>query len=394
MCQILNIDPGVDIPFDKLELSCDINKHGYGLSWVENGEIKIVRSLKQPNDPKEVAELLDKHKKFRRFLHLRHVTVGAVNYDNSHPFVLLTKGRQVLPTICMMHNGTLNNWLPEKNDFVNSDTLIFSQYLAAPLAARCQAFGEAKNVLKDALFRRVITAEAGTSVLLLFDVFGNYLTIDRWNKGKSFKGFWASNDYSFDKNHHRSSQRIVSAATYREDEWDWETNTWKKKTAQPVMPWEETALPGQHSAYMDWQQVFGQDNQDPPPRNSIGPRSPIGTTLSTKTQCLVYAPDFKAQIGYKRIRERIALNKETNVSKLSGPVIRNLRVNRPTFCELAKMSDLNDIENLTEADLKEFCEKYPAAMAQLVIEQQHAVRRAEVKAKALGIKLAGFEKAK
>ena len=154
MCQVLMLSAGVTLPIDKLELTCDINKHGFGLAWVDNGELKIHRSVKQPNDPDEINRLLIDTIKFKRFLHLRHATVGNVNMENSHPFVLLQKGKgSPKPILCMMHNGTLSNYTPPQGDTVTSDTLLFARTMAGPLASRVQAYS-GKSVLADPIFRR------------------------------------------------------------------------------------------------------------------------------------------------------------------------------------------------------------------------------------------------
>jgi hypothetical protein len=196
MCVIIDKDPGVEIPFDKLELACDINKHGFGLAWVGKKKLEAIRSI-ETNDAKAIAKELAAFKDMRCFLHLRHVTEGQLIMENNHPFFLLKD------TIGFMHNGTLWDWVPKEKQF--SDSLCYARNFLEPLAKRCYA--SEKQVLEDPFFVKLVTKSIpnlSQSVFLFFDVAGRTLRVQEQH-GKQFEGWWASNEYSFNPNHIRSS---------------------------------------------------------------------------------------------------------------------------------------------------------------------------------------------
>jgi hypothetical protein len=202
MCVIIVAEPGVVIPQDKLELACDINKQGFGLSWGGKTKIETERSI-EDNDPKAIAKLLEQTKTHRRFLHLRYATVGEVTMENSHPFIGMNG------TFGMMHNGTLYNWKPlaTSADKDRSDSFIFFRDMVEPMAKMAHKFSGPTFLLENMIFRKVLLDYIiGNSVVVLFDNKERKLTLNV-NKGKQFEGWWASNDYSFDEQHIRSSTR-------------------------------------------------------------------------------------------------------------------------------------------------------------------------------------------
>lgn len=246
MCVILEIEPNVIIPTDKLDCACDINKHGFGIAYVDNNEIKIIRDVSTPNDPKVVADHLQKLKKFKRFVHLRHATVGAVNLANCHPFVVIQDKKK--PRIAMMHNGTLQSYTPPADDKITSDTAMFNAHLVRPLALRLDAYLKTKYVIDDFIFKKLVDSECNYSVVVIFDAWGNVVKFNE-QRGKQFDGWWASNDYSFSSNHQRSSTRtrpqVVQFQNYRRD------NT-PRRYRGTEMPWEEVGIDTQMAAVQAW----------------------------------------------------------------------------------------------------------------------------------------------
>jgi predicted glutamine amidotransferase len=261
MCQILDIKAGATVPMEMLELTCDINRHGFGVAWLDNGNIKIERSI-SVNNAKTLGGLLDRIKDKRRFVHIRHATIGEVSMANNHPFVVLEqkKHRQKKrPALIMMHNGTLWGYDEEKAKGI-SDTYLFNQRFVRPLALRCEAFGGLKSVLRDELFRKLIIDETKSSdKILMVDNLGYVLTFNR-NSGKDFPefGFWASNTYSFDKNHNRSSSISTSGGFGEFDRrWNQSRNVapFRRDTGTDSilsnLPWKETeAQKAEREAWM------------------------------------------------------------------------------------------------------------------------------------------------
>lgn len=248
MCQIIELKAGATIPMDLLEITCDINKHGFGVAYTENGDIRIERSITE-NDPKVLGKLLDDLRNKKRYIHIRHATIGEVTLANSHPFVVLEQKahkKKKKTAIVLMHNGTLWGYDDEKAKGV-SDTALFVDRFVRPLALRCEAFGGLKSVLRDEFFRKVMLDEIKTTdKILMLDNTGYAVTFNR-SAGKDYPehGFWASNDYSFSKTHGRSSSLTTRGGFGEFDQ------RWNQGTASRAMrgdqdallshlPWEET----------------------------------------------------------------------------------------------------------------------------------------------------------
>lgn len=229
MCVIIDLPANKAIDKAMLAQACDINPDGYGVAWVDKGAVHVKRSVKN-NDPKEVGSLLDRLKSHRRIVHLRYSTVGAVNLENNHPFVVLENRRG--PQMVMFHNGTLSDYRPPNGTL--SDTFCFNSEFVQPLAQRIEAFGGLKNVVEDKIFRRQMAKEiGGYSVIVLFDKYGNVLRFNE-SKGKQYETFWASNSYSFDKNHHRSSTSSIGV-------WRNQGNI-GARSSYSALPWEEVNI--------------------------------------------------------------------------------------------------------------------------------------------------------
>jgi hypothetical protein len=75
------------------------------------------------------------------------------------------------------------------------------------MAKMAHKFSGPTFLLENMIFRKVLLDYIiGNSVVVLFDNKERKLTLNV-NKGKQFEGWWASNDYSFDEQHIRSSTR-------------------------------------------------------------------------------------------------------------------------------------------------------------------------------------------
>src|SRR5438045_8963039 len=90
MCVIIVRQPGVTLPFDKLQTACKVNAHGWGLAVVDRGRIELSHQLTaEGNNPDGVARALEDASDQLALLHLRFVTAGDKSLENCHPFRVL-----------------------------------------------------------------------------------------------------------------------------------------------------------------------------------------------------------------------------------------------------------------------------------------------------------------
>ncbi len=366
MCVILERNPGVIIPADKLERACDINKHGFGITYSLNGKLQFIRSLVQPNNPKTVADHLQKLKAHKVWVHLRHATVGAVNKDNNHPFLLLGKKRHGYD-LAMMHNGTLFSYKPTDQKSTDSDTLIFAKEFAAPLALRFHAFNKHK-LLEDEFFKKFLKQEVGySSVVVLVDGAGNTLCINR-DKGKEYEGWWASNDYSFQDTHHRSSSRPPTSHHHGWDEGygdiDGGMAWWEREDRER----EREALPA------PWKEFL---TDDTPEIASLEVRPTQRSATPTNN-----TPDtFKVRWECQKVGELIEAKQfQHGASVMSGGAMMiDLKKIRSTFLSMSGLKDLKEVGKLSETDLMEMAKDYPYATARLVFDLLGEISTLEIR---------------
>jgi hypothetical protein len=199
MCVIINREPNVEISFDKIKSACTVNPHGFGLMFAEDGKLTIIRQFDEKgNDPEEVARLLETYKDHQVSLHLRFMTIGEKSSDNCHPYVTCTKDDDLID-VAFMHNGTLSDFRRDNSRM--SDSYHFNEEIVRPLFLRFAHFDPEEPVLKDPLFQSILGKYCGTtSVFNLMDGEGNILVINE-SRGVKYEGWWASNDYSFNRFH-------------------------------------------------------------------------------------------------------------------------------------------------------------------------------------------------
>lgn len=352
MCVIIDRKAGAEISLEKIEIACDINKHGYGLVYLHKGHLKIVRSLKD-NDHKEVYDLLQRHKDQRVWLHLRHATVGTVTKENSHPMICTTKAADGMD-IVFMHNGTLHEYKGENPDL--SDTYYFNEQLVTPLAKRCIQFGG----LQDKFFQGQIgkALKYTQSVLLFVDSTG-YVLRGNSDKGKEFEWGWASNEYSFDTQHLRSSTRATTGylSHYPDnqntsDPMPWSHGKSKKQRRSSPPPWES------------WEDML---DTDAPDKNGVGDDTMQNACLKVD----IVEVSKKIRENWK-LTEKSLEHEVRNASSLEP-------VPRKTFCELAGIINLDEVSRLSKEDFIQLCDVHPNAMAELYIDLVSELRKAKTR---------------
>lgn len=92
MCIIIIKQKSDAIPMDVLKNSARINPHGLGIVWLDTYNVSYHKS--------KDYKLLDTKRPF--IAHFRYATVGAVNKENTHPFVCGNNSDELL-----MMNGTI-----------------------------------------------------------------------------------------------------------------------------------------------------------------------------------------------------------------------------------------------------------------------------------------------
>lgn len=212
MCVIIDKPEGVIIEPSKIESACITNPHGYGLGVYNKGKLTVKKDLEESgNDPDKVNQLLEKYKDNRVLLHLRFNTVGKTNRVNCHPFSLLTKKKHGISSF-LMHNGTIHDF---KKDGDASDTNRFAREFVSPLFERSLSTIAPEQLLKDPLLMQILTRFIpSTSVITIFDSTGNVITFNGSKGYEDKDGWWASNSYSFNRNHRTPISTTVHPSTH------------------------------------------------------------------------------------------------------------------------------------------------------------------------------------
>lgn len=195
MCVIIARNPGIEIDEQKIASACQVNPDGFGISVLDRG--KIITTKQLTNNSKTITQMLEEAKDHKVFLHLRYRTQGNVNLENCHPFTSFEgDGKQIL----FMHNGTVSDYGADDPNF--SDTYLFNERVVKPMIDRWVKLGNSpESIFDDPMFLIIMQKYAGsTSKFVLYDEAGNQIIFNK-KGGKEFDGWWASNDYSFNRFH-------------------------------------------------------------------------------------------------------------------------------------------------------------------------------------------------
>ena len=119
MCIIANVPKGVGtINQSTLENMTNNNGHGFGVSYIEDDEIKVFKTMDSKEFVTRVMDIQKEHSKTSDILiHCRIATSGTTDINNCHPF-------HVNNETVFAHNGVLN--CVEPTDKM-SDTRMFNK---------------------------------------------------------------------------------------------------------------------------------------------------------------------------------------------------------------------------------------------------------------------------
>lgn len=281
MCVIIVRNPGIEIPFNKVESACIVNSDGFGLSVVDRGKIETIKHYDpKGNDPEIVAKLLEAAKEQKVYLHLRFATKGSKREENCHPFTVVEDDNYEMR---FMHNGTLSDF--GNNDITDSED--FSNKVIKPLVSRTRY--ETDNPLADPFVHLILQKyKSSGSRFVLYDNEGNDLILgsagdSQWHDNN---GWWSSNVYSFNRTHRTSdygsyghgwtNTRYRSGGSESCDVPFRQTHSESKDTV-PAIPGSATTSGATSATRTDSSSVTGQTSAFPK-REPIDPQ-PVATFL-------------------------------------------------------------------------------------------------------------------
>jgi predicted glutamine amidotransferase len=317
MCVIIHKEPNVEIPFEKLKSACLVNADGFGLVVPDRGKLDITRYYDHKgNDPDKLARLLENAKDKDVFVHLRFKTKGAVDIRNVHPFTVSTRKSAGID-VQFMHNGTLSDF----GNQADCDSKVFSKEVIAPLyRAILDQVGEEK-ALTSPLFNRILKKYAGgTSVFLLTDGLGNHTIVNKDN-GFQFDGWWASNEYSFNRAH-RTPITTFHKQTYNYGPYK------HQKSVDTTVVKEDTDLP------------FFQ-------------------SLSSPSKVITLDDILPSVTGTSNLKSIVSNNKKFE---------KDVSYERQSFCEAAEVQSLDDITLLSPNDIEDLVDKFPEHTCLLIMD--------------------------
>lgn len=343
MCVIILRDVGVEIPRDKIISAATTNRHGFGLVAVKPGEIPIVYypkvvNEKTDNDPDEVFEQLEKHKDRKVLLHLRIRTQGDISLENCHPFISYADVDKN-EGIFFAHNGTLNEYkIIGENK--KSDSNIFNMQIAAPTIQLLHSSGVPTNkILQHDYFRRIIKATNNySSVLSFIDHEGNDVTFNA-DKGKKFDGWWASNEYSFNRSKPAESTSYYYGAQ--------NTNAVYKRTNTEVVKTDKTPL-SENICEIQNTHTSQENKSD---------------VLKKEANINISSDDFYSLVGDALL--------EIETRKRKGDATKQTSLSparRSTFLGKSKIESLEKLAILELDDIESMCINYPNESALLIAD--------------------------
>lgn len=342
MCVIIYRKPGVTIPQQKLESACLVNPDGMGLIAIDRGKLVLRKYFdKKGNNPEHLAKFFEDTKDLTVYAHLRFRTRGATDIENVHPFSVLSKKKHGVD-VQFMHNGTISGFGNEKS----CDSKVFAKEILTPLLERTFYDVGDQKLLHDPLVRTILEKYAmKNSVFLLADNFGNHRIIN-YEEGKDFGGWWASNEYSFNR-FHRSpnySSSYHNASTYKADEWK-KDEYWKKDSLQddkkavtvPFVPIGSTSPVG-------------------------GPNTKVIYDSEGKIVGGVVGRPFDDEVPFNTEAQNDSKPKEVATKPNTTPTLPK----RERFIDVAQLSNLAEVVNLSSDDIKDLIDDYPEEAYMLI----------------------------
>lgn len=313
MCVIIHRSPGVTIPYDKLYSACHVNAHGMGIITVDRGEMSLRKFFwEKGNDPDILARYLENSIDVDTYVHLRFTTRGLTNADNVHPFGVLKKRKHGMD-LQFMHNGTLSDF----GNKTDSDTKDFTKSFVTPLCEKLLTAVGPEAVTKDPTLATILAKYAGNySIFLLADNLGNHLIANK-DEGEQFEGWWASNEYSFNRYHREPAKKPLAKSYYN--------GSWERDSLQEAVDHGKVSL------------------VKLPPSN---------TTSDT-------SPPFDDPVPFTEYEE-VATKEDSKVATIFSK--------RMTFCETAGIKSLSEVCGLTNLQIADMVDQEPDIATLLILD--------------------------
>jgi hypothetical protein len=362
MCVIIQRQPNVEIPFDKIASACVVNPDGWGFAIADRGKLSIVRGLDKETDPEMIMKILEDAKDQPLMLHLRYVTQGLRTLENCHPFWSLTREKHGID-LAFCHNGTLWDW-KEEGDL--SDSYWLNQRLVIPLFERVKAYVKDDNILRDEFAIDLLHSTAGVSSLFgLIDGNGVQLAVNGL-KGKEYEGWWASNEYSFNDRHRTpktsSNHSTTGAVSTESVQSDWEKMVEDNDKGTPLhkvfvyingMPYYQFFNDAGDLMHTEKVSPIAVPDDDPP---EDGVPEDTEEEIAEMAELLDQGDDIKKVF-------------DMHHKKMNPELVRQcIKQTRPSFVDIAKIDDLREVTRLDPQDIEEMCQYYPEATATLVMD--------------------------
>lgn len=196
MCVIIRHTPNANIPDVNLEACWQKNSDGWGIMWVEEGRVRVLKSL----DNQSFLAYYRQLKHLPIGVHFRFKTHGAIDLGNAHPYPILIKERDGRD-LYVMHNGTISGREVVKG---KSDTWHYVEQVLRPILT------DHPDLIHNHVFEQWVLKDIGSSRLLFLSGEGKFTTYNETQGMEAF-GCWLSNGHS----HHptyRATQNSTSTS--------------------------------------------------------------------------------------------------------------------------------------------------------------------------------------
>lgn len=367
MCVIIQRQPNVEIPFDKLASACVVNPDGWGVAIADRGKLELRHGLEKTTDPEKIMKILEDAKTLPVMLHLRYVTQGAKSLENCHPFWSLTRDEHGVD-LAFCHNGTLSDW--KENDSDYSDSYWINQKLITPLFQRTAAFVGKENILRDEFSISLLEEMAGYSSLFgLIDGSGTQLAING-DKGKEFEGWWASNEYSFNERHRTktTSYSHHSCTTTGEH---YSSAYPDDPVVDPWNGWEKDLQADDEKVTKVFLYVNGKPMYHYYRQDGTLVKEEEAKPVIVPPEDPSYVEDTEDEIAdmVELLDQGEDIKKvfDMHEKKMSQKLIKHCTAKqRPKFTEVCKIDDLREVTRLDPEDIAELVSFYPEAATVLI----------------------------
>jgi hypothetical protein len=157
------------------------NKDGAGVMTVRDGTIVVEKVLGSSED--EVRELFTKYQGQDIAFHLRHQSVGKINLEMAHPYLVTSRSLGHPRDIYMMHNGTIRD-IQVQGDW--SDSRNLAEFFLRPLLA------DHPDLIDSLPFTRFLSGLIGKNKLIFLNDLGKFTVINSGLGRLLPSGIWVS----------------------------------------------------------------------------------------------------------------------------------------------------------------------------------------------------------